>query len=132
MSSGPEETKALQPDVNSDSANAQPGAIDRRKFLLSAAAGAANLAFLGRAAAQPISANFSSSPTPYDDNLTAIRAQVDKRHDEAVQRLQQWIRQPSIAAENRGVNEGCELTMQMLRDAGFNQVNKISTDGQPG
>src|SRR5262249_56207919 len=39
---------------------------------------------------------------------------------------------PSIAAENRGVNEGCELTMQMLRDAGFNQVSKIPTDGQPG
>src|SRR5207247_3558675 len=38
-----------------------------------------------------------------------ITAEIRKRHNEAVQRLQQWIRQPSIAAENRGVNEGCEL-----------------------
>jgi acetylornithine deacetylase/succinyl-diaminopimelate desuccinylase-like protein len=30
------------------------------------------------------------------------------------------------------MNEGCELTMQMLRDAGFSQVTKVPTDGQPG
>src|SRR6202030_84029 len=34
--------------------------------------------------------------------------------------------------ENRGMTEGCELTMQMLRDAGFAQVTKVPTDGQPG
>jgi len=32
-------------------------------------------------------------------DLKAIQAEIDKRHDEAVQRLQDWIRQPSIAAE---------------------------------
>jgi acetylornithine deacetylase/succinyl-diaminopimelate desuccinylase-like protein len=46
--------------------------------------------------------------------------------------MQTWIRQPSIAAENREVDKGCELTMQMLRDAGFQSVNKVPTDGQPG
>jgi acetylornithine deacetylase/succinyl-diaminopimelate desuccinylase-like protein len=30
------------------------------------------------------------------------------------------------------MNEGCELMMQMLRDAGFQQVTKVPTDGQPG
>jgi acetylornithine deacetylase/succinyl-diaminopimelate desuccinylase-like protein len=65
-------------------------------------------------------------------DLNAIRAEIEKRHGEAVQRLQEWIHQPSIAAENRGVNEGCELTMRMLRDAGFGQVTKVPTDGQPG
>ena len=59
-------------------------------------------------------------------------AEIEKRHDESVQRLQHWIRQPSIAAENRGMSEGCELTMNMLREAGFGQVTKIPTDGQPG
>ena len=65
-------------------------------------------------------------------DLTPIFREVDRRHDEAVQRLQEWIRQPSIAAENRGMNEGCELTMRMLRDAGFQQVTKVPSDGQPG
>ena len=68
----------------------------------------------------------------YQDDLAPIRAEIAKRHDETVQRMQTWIKQPSIAAENRGMNEGCELTMQMLRDAGFQQVTKIPTDGQPG
>jgi acetylornithine deacetylase/succinyl-diaminopimelate desuccinylase-like protein len=71
--------------------------------------------------------------TPSDDpELQPIWAQIDKRHDETVQRLQHWIRQPSIAAENRGMTEGCDLTMQMLRDAGFEKVTKVPTDGQPG
>ncbi len=65
-------------------------------------------------------------------DLNSIYNQIEKQHDEAVARLQEWIHQPSIAAENRGVVEGCELTMRLLRDAGFQNVSKIPTDGQPG
>ncbi|PYT26612.1 MAG: hypothetical protein DMG57_20985 [Acidobacteria bacterium] len=32
-----------------------------------------------------------------------------------------------IAAENRGMTEGCDLTMRLLRDAGFDQVTKVPT-----
>jgi acetylornithine deacetylase/succinyl-diaminopimelate desuccinylase-like protein len=64
--------------------------------------------------------------------LQAIRAEIVRRHDETVGRLQEWIHQPSIAAENKGVGEGCDLTMRLLRDAGFGTVAKIATDGQPG
>src|SRR5438046_7472760 len=94
--------------------------MDRRVFLQDAAATAA-------AVALPALAR-----TSQPDDLAPIFAQIEKRHDEAVQRLQEWIRQPSIAAENRGMNEGCELTMRMLREAGFGQVTKLPTDGQPG
>src|SRR5947208_16598544 len=62
----------------------------------------------------------------------AIRAEIEKRHEESVKRLQTWIKQPSIAAENRGMNEGCELMMEMLREAGFSGVKKMPSDGQPG
>jgi acetylornithine deacetylase/succinyl-diaminopimelate desuccinylase-like protein len=65
-------------------------------------------------------------------DLSKVKTEITKRHDEALARLQTWIRQPSIAAENRGMNEGCELLMAMLRDAGFGTVKKIPTDGQPG
>jgi acetylornithine deacetylase/succinyl-diaminopimelate desuccinylase-like protein len=30
------------------------------------------------------------------------------------------------------MNERCDLTMRMLRDAGFQNVTKVPTDGQPG
>jgi acetylornithine deacetylase/succinyl-diaminopimelate desuccinylase-like protein len=65
-------------------------------------------------------------------DLQPVFAEIEKRHDETVKRLQTWIHQPSIAAESRGMNEGCELTMQMLREAGFQGVSKIPTDGEPG
>lgn len=71
----------------------------------------------------------SAAQTP---DLKAIQAEIEKRHEECVRRLQNWIHQPSIAAENRGMNEGCELMMQLLRDAGFDRVTKVPTDGHPG
>src|SRR2546428_7660724 len=93
--------------------------IDGRVFLQAAAAAAVAIALPGRARkAEP--------------DLAPVFAQIAKRHDESVKRLQDWIRQPSIAAENRGMNEGCDMMMHMLRDAGFQQTTKISTDGQPG
>ena len=93
--------------------------MNRRDFVVGTAATAAALSV-------PKFAEAASS------DLQPILAEIEKRHDEAVKRLQTWIQQPSIAAENRGVNEGCELTMQMLRDAGFQSVSKVPTDGQPG
>lgn len=66
------------------------------------------------------------------NDLGPIRKEIEQRHDEAVQRLQTWIRQPSIAAENQGVSEGCDLTIQLLREAGFQHAVRVPTDGQPG
>ncbi len=93
--------------------------VDRRTFLEGAAAGAAALAW-------PVWTPLASR------GLDDIQTEIERRHQEAVARLQQWIHQPSIAAENNGVAEGCDLTMQLLRDAGFTQVTKLPTDGQPG
>ncbi|PYO95890.1 MAG: twin-arginine translocation pathway signal protein [Gemmatimonadetes bacterium] len=93
--------------------------VDRRAFLEGAAAGAAALAL-------PAWAPLASR------GLDDIQTEIERRHQEAVTRLQRWIHQPSIAAENNGVAEGCELTMQLLREAGFDQVRKLPTDGQPG
>ena len=93
--------------------------LNRRSFLKEAAAGAAIFACP--------SGGWSAT-----EDLEAIRAEIQKSHDENVRRLQAWIHQPSIAAENRGVSEGCELTMQLLREAGFQQATRVPTDGQPG
>jgi acetylornithine deacetylase/succinyl-diaminopimelate desuccinylase-like protein len=71
-------------------------------------------------------------PSLPPEDTAAIRAEITKRHEESLKRLQTWIRQPSIAAENRGMNEGCQLMMDMLRDAGFSNITKVATDGQPG
>lgn len=65
-------------------------------------------------------------------DLTAIRAEVTKRHDETVKRLQDWIAQAAIAAEDRGFPAGAEHMAQLARDAGFHKVSIIRTDGKPG
>jgi hypothetical protein len=117
---------------NNETSEGQAGSLDRRRFLAGAAAGAAAMALprWARATESGFIPNLGSAA--FQDDLAPIRAEIAKRHDEAVQRMQTWMKQPSIAAENRGMNEGCELTMQMLRDAGFQQVTKVPTDGQPG
>ena len=93
--------------------------MNRRTFIQAAAASAATIALPRLSLAE-------------QNDLNPIWPQIEKHHDEAVKRLQEWIKQPSIAAENRSVNEGCELTMRFLREAGFGQVTKVPTDGQPG
>lgn len=92
--------------------------LNRREFLGTTAASAAALA-LPRALRS-------------EDRLDAVQAEIVKRHAEGIARLQQWVHQPSIAAENRGMNEGCDLMMRLLREAGFQQVARVPTDGQPG
>src|SRR5437762_7963811 len=66
------------------------------------------------------------------DGQADIKAEVAKRHEEAVKRLQDWIGQVSIAAENRGYPEGAEYMAKLARDAGFQQATVINTDGKPG
>ena len=108
-----------------------PRRAARREFLQAAAATAlAAVASPDCLEAAEIISNSLSDLGPED--TSAIRAEIEKRHEESVRRLQTWIRQPSIAAENRGMHEGCALMMELLRDAGFGRVEKMPTDGQPG
>jgi acetylornithine deacetylase/succinyl-diaminopimelate desuccinylase-like protein len=92
-------------------------AVDRRTFL-----GAAAAALLPSRAARAATA----------PDLKPILAEIEKRHDESVRRIEDWVKQPTIAAENKGINEGCDLMMRLLRDAGCNQVTKCPTDLHPG
>jgi len=79
-------------------------------------------------------ATFAATPIafPAETDLSEIKAQVTKQHDEAVKRLQDWIGQVSIAAENRGYPEGADYMIQLLKDAGFQRAERVETDGKPG
>ncbi|MFL6236962.1 MAG: M20/M25/M40 family metallo-hydrolase [Thermoanaerobaculia bacterium] len=96
--------------------------ITRRELLGATAASAATLAF------PQILRSASTAAT----DLDAIQAEIVKRHGEGVARLQEWVRLPSIAAENRAPEEGCALMMRLAREAGFQQVTRVPTDGKPG
>ena len=65
-------------------------------------------------------------------DMEAIEAKVIERHDESVKRLQEWIALPSIAAEDLNAREGAQYMARLARDAGFQKVEILETDGKPG
>ena len=67
-----------------------------------------------------------------ETDLSDVRREVVKRHDEAVKRLRDWIATPAIAAEDLGYPRGAEFMAQFARDAGFQRVEVLETDGKPG
>ena len=62
----------------------------------------------------------------------AIYKEIERRHDESVKRLQEWIGVGSIAAENIGMAEGCDAMLRLALDAGFQRADCIQTKGHPG
>jgi len=67
-----------------------------------------------------------------EDNFTDIKTEIAAQHDEGVQRLQDWIKLPSIANMDVGYPEGPEHMAKLLKDAGFQRADIIPTDGKPG
>jgi acetylornithine deacetylase/succinyl-diaminopimelate desuccinylase-like protein len=61
-----------------------------------------------------------------------VHREADRLHDEAVARLQDWVRNPTIAAEGRNVEQGADYLIRLLRDTGFQEARRMPTDGVPG
>jgi len=98
-------------------------AITRRQGLLQmAAAGGITL----------LKPRLLRAAAPFGGDLGGVRAAIEKQQPEAIKRLQDWIGLPSIAAENRNMNEGCQMMIDLLKEAGFQSATKMPTDGQPG
>jgi hypothetical protein len=84
----------------------------------------------GAAALAPVLAvTDADAATP---NRGALRRVVDQQKDENVALLQDWIRNPTIAAEQLNVQEGAEYMARLARDAGFQTAEIVQTDGSPG
>ena len=66
------------------------------------------------------------------DEFADVGREITARHGEAVKRLQDWIALPSIAAESLNSAQGAERMAQLVREAGFQKVTIVPTDGKPG
>ena len=93
---------------------------DRRTMLKGAVASAALLT-PGLAHAQPRRSR----------DLGAIRRAVEAGHAASVQRIRDWIRLPTIAAEGLNIQEGADYMARLAGEAGFQQVRKVPTGGVP-
>ena len=100
----------------------------RRGLLLMAAAAGATLAMPRLILAR----RGQGADAKFGGDLAAVRAAIEKQRSEAIKRLQNWIALPSIAAENRNMKEGCQMMVDLLKEAGFQSATMMPTDGQPG
>ncbi len=56
---------------------------------------------------------------------------IDKHYEDHVKKLQEFVRQPSVSAENRGVRECAELIKKYLTDLGCKDARLVETSGHP-
>ena len=70
-----------------------------------------------------------SAETP---NRLQLAQAVKAAHAQNLKRLQDWIANPTIAAEKVNVDVGAEYMRKLLLDAGFQQAKIMPTDGVPG
>jgi len=94
-------------------------AAPTRRGLLTGAAAIAPMAMIAEAEAA----------TP---NRAAIARAVERQKDQTIAAIQEWIRNPTIAAEGVNVDGGAQYMAQLARDAGFQHVEVVPTDGVPG
>ena len=95
-------------------------ATDRRAVLKAAAASAALLA-----------PGVSLAQSRRDSDREAIARALDAGFEESVRRIQQWIALPTIAAEQRNIQEGADYMARLATEAGFTGVRKVPTGGVP-
>jgi hypothetical protein len=98
----------------------------RRGLLMLAAAAGATLAMPRLV----LAAAGKGADSGFGGDLTRVRAAIEKQRAEAIKRLQNWIVLPSIAAENRNMKEGCQMMLDLLKEAGF-QRNGVPRRWRP-
>jgi len=73
-----------------------------------------------------------SSILDYDGEHAAIYDHIDANIDPHLQAIQRWLRQPSISAQNVGVQDMAEMLRGDLEGMGFAEAELVATDGHPG
>ena len=94
--------------------------MDRRKFL----AGTAATTALGMLEPRRL---WADSPPNAD-----IHTFIDRNLPAHIERIQEYLRQPSVSAENIGIQECAELTRRYLAAAGCQEAEIVPTGGHPG
>ena len=62
----------------------------------------------------------------------ALEKAVDDQREDTIRLIQDWIRNPTIAAEGLNVDKGAEYMAELARDAGFDHAEVVKTSGVPG
>jgi len=99
-----------------------PLLVNRRTLIKGAIGSAATLSLAGTG-----SAVLASAP----GDIEAIKKAVDAGHGDSVKRIEDWIRLPTVAAEQLNIEEGADYMAKLASEAGFQKVRKVATGGSP-
>ena len=78
-------------------------------------------------------ASFDAANLPaYSGDHTATYAYIDDNIDAHLGNLQRWLRQPSVSAQNLGIQEMAEMLRSDLEGLGFVEAELVPTSGHPG
>jgi len=106
--------------------------MERRKFLRdSAAAAVLGAAASGEVVEAAAKALASESQTA-SDARKAVHAHIEKNLQGHIEKIQEYLRQPSISAEGTGIKECAEMTRRYLAEAGCTETELIPSSGHPG
>ncbi|HSA54865.1 MAG TPA: M20/M25/M40 family metallo-hydrolase [Gemmatimonadaceae bacterium] len=76
---------------------------------------------------------FDASQVPvYAGDNTEVHAYIDANLARHVEHLRRWVRQPSISAQNNGIQQMATLLRDDLRRLGFQEAELVPTSGHPG
>ncbi len=76
---------------------------------------------------------FDASIIPaYRGRHDSVYAYIDAHLPEHVEQLRRWVRQPSVSAQNHGIQEMAALVRDDLRKLGFKEAELVPTSGHPG
>jgi acetylornithine deacetylase/succinyl-diaminopimelate desuccinylase-like protein len=64
--------------------------------------------------------------------LDSIYRYIDQHLDEHIAMIQEYVRQPSVSVDGKGIRECAELLAGYYRELGCQEVELIETDGSPG
>jgi acetylornithine deacetylase/succinyl-diaminopimelate desuccinylase-like protein len=73
-----------------------------------------------------------ASIAPYPDEHPKIYAYIDAHRDQHLAELQRWLRQPSISAQDVGIDAMAEMLRADLEALGFQEAEVVPTSGHPG
>src|SRR4030088_3247271 len=74
--------------------------------------------------------NDSVCKPPLSDNLAKVFAHITANHDAFVKRVIEYVRHPSISAQNVGICEVAGILVSMLQSLGF-ATEAVPTAGHP-
>ncbi len=72
----------------------------------------------------------ASGAVPGPDAFTKVHAHIDRHFKEDLRRIQDYLRQPSVAITGEGIKETASLTAQFIKDLG-GQARVVSTKTHP-